>query len=145
MKKYLALIAKTGVMVDVYRFIGPLCLTSPNICLYVGNKLITDETQFEENVLFEILYKWSKSPTVNNVGTITDTFWLSKAWMKVYEKHNSITHVADDEPSLLFTDSIKNLLSKFDNNKRVNDLLQDETVNNITKLKETYRKIVEQI
>ena len=136
-------------MVDVFRLLGPVCLTKPDVCLYASNKLTTDDCSFEKNELYSILYDWAYTPTYKNLGTLTDIYWLGKSWLRVNEKHNNfqfgIKSKNHEHNVAEFTNLTKHLLSKFDVLIPTNEEISDEILNDIIKLKTTYRNIAEEV
>lgn len=136
-------------MVDVFRLLGPVCITKPDVCLYASNKLTTDNSSFEKDELYSILYNWAYTPTYKNLGTLTDMYWLGKSWLRVNEKHNNFQFAPKSknyEYSVAeFTNLTKRLLSKFDVLIPSNESISEEILNDIIKLKNTYRDIAEQV
>ena len=131
-------------MTAVHKLLGPVCISEPSICLYVGGKMATEESQFEEDTLFGLLYRWSNSPTTASWGSITDAYWICMAWLKVFDKENSVCQVPNDEPSVGFTRKVQHFTKQFG----TVDL--DETQNvplaallsEIEHLKDSYKSIV---
>jgi hypothetical protein len=110
----------------------------------VGGKLTNDESQFEEDTLFNLIFRWSYSSTLPNWGTITDAYWICMAWMKVFDKENAKCEIANDEPSVVFTKKVELFLNQFgsvDLDKTQNDPLAG-LLSDITNLKDSYKALL---
>lgn len=134
-------------MTAIYRLLGPVCISEPSICLYVGGKLANEEIQFQENTLFSILYRWSNSPTPASWGSITDAYWICMAWLKVFNKGNSGCEDASDEPSVVFTKEAQRFTKQFGliNSNDVTEMPIATLLTDINHLKNTYKGNINQI
>ena len=131
-------------MTAVHRLLGPVCLSEPNVCLYVGGKLTTEESQFEEDTLFNLVFRWANSPTPANWGSITDAYWICMAWIKVFDKQNTISEVAVyDAPSVVFTKQVELFIKRFDclHIEDADTESFDSLLANICLLKKSYKAI----
>jgi len=131
-------------MTAVHRLLGPVCISEPSICLYVGGKLATEESRFEEDTLFGLLYRWSNSPTTASWGSITDAYWICMAWLKVFDKENSVCLIPDNEPSVAFTRQVQHFTKQFGpvNLDETQDVPLTTLLSEIRHLKDSYKSIL---